>query len=140
MTARSSSVLTIGALARASGASVRAIRHYENMGLLQSQRGGNGYRLFSHAAAARIRQIRRLLALGFTLDEIHRFPACVLAADGAPLCPELDAVQRARLRDIERQIDALEHLRLRLLQSLRDGVPPPLVGAAPTPAPAPESA
>lgn len=117
--------ISIGALARQTGASVRSIRHYERRGLLSSLRGANGYRRYTGSAVPRVRQIRRLLALGFSLDDIRGFPACVLADDGAPLCPELNAVQRDRLREIEHRIRVLEQTRQRLLLTLGGGSPPP---------------
>jgi DNA-binding transcriptional MerR regulator len=125
-TALSRHVLGIGELARETGASVRAIRHYDEHGLLKSVRAGNGYRAFPPAAVAQVRQIRRLIATGFSLAEIQAFPDCMLLVDGAAMCPETSAAQRARLADIDRQIADLERRRARLIKTLNEGVAPPL--------------
>lgn len=119
-------VLGIGELARETGASVRAIRHYDAHGLLTSVRAENGYRAFPPAAIAQVRQIRRLIATGFSLAEIQAFPDCMLLVEGAAMCPETSAAQRARLGDIDRQIAELERRRARLLKTLSEGVAPPV--------------
>jgi DNA-binding transcriptional MerR regulator len=119
-------LLSIGELARRSGASVRSIRHYDEHGLLTSARAGNGYRMFPEATVSQVRQIRRLIAAGFSLAEIRAFPDCMRMIEGAGMCPETAPVQHRRLAAIERQIAELERRRARLLRTLREGVAPPL--------------
>ena len=119
-------LLSIGALARETGASVRSIRHYDENGLLASARGSNGYRMFPRTAVTQVRQIQRMIATGFSLAEIRSFPDCMLMIEGAISCSETTAVQRKRLASIERQIAELEQRRARLLKTLQDGVVPPL--------------
>lgn len=119
-------VLGIGELARETGASVRSIRHYDEHGLLASLRASNGYRAFPAAAVTQVRQIRRLIATGFSLAEIRAFPDCMLLVEGAAMCPETSSAQRMRLADIERQIADLERRRARLLKTLQEGIAPPL--------------
>ena len=106
--------LKIGALAKAAGVSVRSIRHYDEHGLLASTRAANGYRAFQDVAVTQVRQIQRLIAAGFTLDEIRSFPACMLLIDGAKACADISATQRKRLGMLEKQIEALEKQRQRL--------------------------
>lgn len=118
--------LSIGALARATGASVRSIRHYDEHGLLRSVRASNGYRSFAAIAITQVRQIQRMIATGFSLAEIRAFPDCMLLLDGAPSCSETTDAQRKRLASIERQIDDLERRRARLIKTLADGAVPPL--------------
>lgn len=120
------SVLSIGELARQTGASVRSIRHYDEHGLLTSDRACNGYRTFPPAAVTQVRQIQRMIATGFSLAEIRAFPDCMLMIEGAGSCPETTDVQRKRLASIERQIADLEQRRARLLKTLVDGVIPPV--------------
>ncbi|QWA11260.1 MerR family transcriptional regulator [Sodalis ligni] len=118
--------LTIGTLARETGASVRSIRYYDEHGLLTSYRTGNGYRAFPRAAVAQVKQIQRMIATGFTLAEIRAFPDCMLMIEGASSCAETTEVQRKRLLSIERQIADLERRRARLLKTLAEGAVPPL--------------
>jgi len=128
----SEQMLTIGRLSRATGASLRSIRHYDEHGLVTSVRARNGYRMFPRVAIAQVRQIQRMIATGFNLAEIRTFPECMRKIEGARSCAEAGAVQRKRLAVIERQIAELELRRARLLKSLADGVIPP-PGRGPSP-------
>ncbi|RZI61726.1 MAG: MerR family DNA-binding transcriptional regulator [Rubrivivax sp.] len=113
-----SALLSIGQLSRMSGVSVRAIRHYDELGLLASLRADNGYRKFRAGAAVQVRQIQRFLSTGFNLEEIRRFPGCMLVIEGALPCAETSPAQRERLALIEAQIADLERRRAQLLQML----------------------
>ncbi|ESS41492.1 MerR family transcriptional regulator [Burkholderia cenocepacia] len=119
-------LLTIGKLAQLTGASVRSIRHYDEHGLLASVRADNGYRLFPDKAVTQVKQIQRMIATGFTLDDIRGFPDCMLLIEGARSCDQITDVQRERLEAIDRQIADLEKRRARLVTMLRDGMVPPL--------------
>ncbi|ABK13486.1 MULTISPECIES: MerR family transcriptional regulator [Burkholderia] len=119
-------LLTIGKLAQLTGASVRSIRHYDEHGLLASVRADNGYRLFPDKAVTQVKQIQRMIATGFTLDDIRGFPDCMLLIEGARSCDQITDVQRERLEAIDRQIADLEKRRARLVKMLRDGAVPPL--------------
>ncbi|EOH6072605.1 MerR family transcriptional regulator [Burkholderia cenocepacia] len=119
-------LLTIGKLAQLTGASVRSIRHYDEHGLLASVRADNGYRLFPDKAVTQVKQIQRMIATGFTLDDIRGFPDCMLLIEGARSCDQITDVQRERLEAIDRQIAGLEKRRARLVKMLRDGTVPPL--------------
>lgn len=118
--------LTIGKLSQLTGASVRSIRHYDEHGLLASVRAANGYRMFPDKVVTQVKQIQRMIATGFTLDDIRGFPDCMLLIDGARSCDQITDVQRERLDAIERQIADLEKRRARLVKTLQDGAVPPL--------------
>ncbi|EPR9103606.1 MerR family transcriptional regulator [Cronobacter sakazakii] len=111
--------LTIGELAKATGVSARSIRHYHNNDLLAAVRACNGYRYFDMQAITQVRQIQRLIATGFSVAEIRRFPDCMLLIEGATFCPETQAIQYQRLKEIEDQISELEQRKARLLETLR---------------------
>ncbi|WP_175682040.1 MerR family transcriptional regulator [Burkholderia cenocepacia] len=119
-------LLTIGKLAQLTGASVRSIRHYDEHGLLASVRADNGYRLFPDKAVTQVKQIQRMIATGFTLDDIRGFPDCMLLIEDARSCDQITDVQRERLEAIDRQIADLEKRRARLVKMLQDGTVPPL--------------
>ncbi|RQU77688.1 MerR family transcriptional regulator [Burkholderia cenocepacia] len=119
-------LLTIGKLAQLTGASVRSIRHYDEHGLLASVRADNGYRLFPDKAVTQVKQIQRMIATGFTLDDIRGFPDCMLLIEGARSCDQITDVQRERLEAIDRQIADLEKRRARLVKMLREGTVSPL--------------
>ncbi|MEK2606858.1 MerR family transcriptional regulator [Burkholderia arboris] len=118
--------LTIGELAQLTGASVRSIRHYDEHGLLASVRAANGYRMFPDKVVTQVKQIQRMIATGFTIDDIRGFPDCMLLIDGARSCDQITDVQRERLEAIDRQIADLEKRRARLVKTLQDGAVPPL--------------
>lgn len=113
-------VLKIGALAKAAGVSVRAIRHYDQHGLLASARADNGYRAFPATAITQVKQIQRLIATGFSVDEIRSFPECMLLIEGAKACTNISETRRKRLEMLERQIETLEKQRQRLRAMLME--------------------
>lgn len=62
----------IGELAKRAGVSVRTLRHYDAIGLLEpSQTTQAGYRLYDETAIAQLEQILYFRELGFALDEIR---------------------------------------------------------------------
>lgn len=69
--------LRIGVLAEATGTTPRALRHYEQAGLITSERAANGYRLYDAAVAVRVRNIRHLVDAGLTLDDVRVFLPCL---------------------------------------------------------------
>lgn len=69
---------SIGELARASGVSVRALHHYDAVGLLCPLRAAaNGYRVYTRADALRLQEILYYRAAGMPLAEI----SALLAGD-----------------------------------------------------------
>jgi DNA-binding transcriptional MerR regulator len=66
--------LTIGQLARLSGLTPRALRHYDKLGVLRPAEvsDGNGYRLYDRDQVETARQIRVLRELEVPLDEVRR--------------------------------------------------------------------
>jgi len=122
----SQELLTIGQLSQLTGASVRSIRHYDEHGLLASVRASNGYRMFPERAVTQVKQVQRMIATGFTIDDIRGFPDCMLLIEGARSCDQITDVQRARLEAIDRQIADLEKRRERLIKTLLEGAVPPV--------------
>jgi DNA-binding transcriptional MerR regulator len=105
---------------------VRSIRHYDEHGLLASVRASNGYRMFPDKAVTQVKQIQRMIATGFTIDDIRGFPDCMLLIEGARSCDQVNDAQRQRLDAIERQIADLERRRARLIKTLSEGTVPPV--------------
>jgi DNA-binding transcriptional MerR regulator len=122
----SQELLTIGQLSQLTGASVRSLRHYDEHGLLASVRASNGYRMFPEKAVTQVKQIQRMIATGFTIDDIRGFPDCMLLIEGARSCDQITEVQRVRLEAIDRQIADLEKRRARLVKTLLEGAVPPV--------------
>src|SRR5262245_21347759 len=65
---------TIGELARDAGVTLRALRFYQNKGLLTPRRNGSA-RLFTHEDRDRLDLILQGKRLGFTLTEIREMLA-----------------------------------------------------------------
>lgn len=64
----------VGKLSRRTGVSVRALHHYDEIGLLSpSLRSESGYRLYTETDVARLQQILSLRTLGFSLEESGEF-------------------------------------------------------------------
>ena len=65
--------MQIGEVAEQTGLSLRTIRYYEEVGLVTpSARTSGGFRLYSETDVARLRLIRRMKPLEFTLEEMRR--------------------------------------------------------------------
>jgi MerR family transcriptional regulator, thiopeptide resistance regulator len=102
--------LRIGELARGAGVTVRALHHYDSLGLLvPSQRTQAGHRLYSPADVQRLYRLLALRGVGLPLDEIG---VLLDREDGLA-----DSVRR-HLDRVEQQLGALEELRLRLTRLL----------------------
>ncbi|WFE31196.1 MerR family transcriptional regulator [Micromonospora sp. WMMD975] len=118
--------MRIGEVARAMGCTPRALRHYEERGLIVSTRAMNGYREYDPAVVTRVRNIRHLLDAGLTLDDVRVFLPCL---DGdvaaAPPSPAGLKVGRDRLAVLNARIAAQITVRDRLAAALHAAAPPP---------------
>jgi DNA-binding transcriptional MerR regulator len=93
----------VGELARRTGVSVRALHHYDEIGLLApSHRSGSGYRLYTEADVVRLQQIMSLRTLGFSLVEAREF---LQRSDVTP-----DRVLRLHIAHLQEQIAAQQSL------------------------------
>jgi len=108
-----------GELARACGISTDTLRHYERMGVLpKPQRTSAGYRQYPAEAVARVRTVRRALAIGFSLAELARFMRA--RARGGTPCREVRALAVSKLADLERQLEDLTILRDQMRKLVAD--------------------
>ncbi|WP_218929573.1 MerR family transcriptional regulator [Streptomyces sp. Rer75] len=112
--------MRIGELAKATGTTPRALRHYEQAGLISSERAPNGYRVYDERAVVRVRNIRYLLASGLTLDDVQAFLPC-LDGDVAAAPPSDKGLRVAweRLAVLNERIAAQTEARDRLESALR---------------------
>ncbi|MFD9724758.1 MerR family transcriptional regulator [Streptomyces sp. NPDC059072] len=115
--------MLIGDLAKATGTTARALRHYEQAGLISSERASNGYRVYDERAVVRVGNIRYLLAAGLTLDDVRVFLPC-LDGDVAAASPSDKGlrVARQRLAVLDRRITAQTEARDRLEIALQQAV------------------
>jgi len=98
---------TVGDLAKLTGITVRALHHYDEIGLVvPSERSSAGYRLYSDADVRRLQQVLLFRELGLPLDEIAA--AIDSAADRADLLRqhrEALLTKRARLDAMVSAVD-----------------------------------
>lgn len=109
-------MLKVGELAQRSGLTVRALHHYDQIGLLvPSARSESGYRLYTAADVARLHAIQALHGLGVPLGQIGG----LLASDGS----DLPAIVARQIRALDSQIAQATALRerLTLLGEVLDG-------------------
>lgn len=104
-------MLTIGDLARLAGTTVRAVRHYHAIGLLdEPPRDKSGYRRYGSAALIRVLRIRRMREIGLPLDRIGELLGGPVTAMHAAL-DELDAELAEQAEQIAARRTALARLR-----------------------------
>ncbi|MFJ8824305.1 MerR family transcriptional regulator [Streptomyces sp. NPDC102467] len=121
--------MRIGEAAAAAGTTPRALRFYEQRGLLSPPvRTASGQREYGPGEVVQVRIIRDLLALGLTVEDLRgsadRLP--LLAQDPPPRCaaPEPGApapsVVARRLSALDAEIDRLTELRENLARRAHD--------------------
>ncbi|MER5755509.1 MerR family transcriptional regulator [Streptomyces sp. NPDC002088] len=115
--------MLIGDLAARTGTTTRALRYYEEQGLLDSERTSAGYRVYGPGAVARVHNIRDLLASGFTVENVKSFVR-FLDADLPEVfaysasCAANYAVGAQRVADLEERIAALGRMRDTLVRRM----------------------
>ncbi|KMS88370.1 MULTISPECIES: MerR family transcriptional regulator [Streptomyces] len=104
-------LIRIGEVARGAGVSVRAVRYYEQQGLLTPERSPSGQRLYRQEAISLVRFFQQMFAAGLTSRTITELLPCWDSG-------HTDADQRAMLRvereRIQAKINDLEAARDRL--------------------------
>jgi DNA-binding transcriptional MerR regulator len=111
--------LQAGELARRTGVSKDALRFYERQGLLpRPERLPNNYRVYPAGAVERVLWIRRVLAAGFTIEELGRILA-ERERGGVP-CRKVRDLGAAKLAEMEERIQELETARDALRSLMRD--------------------
>lgn len=115
--------MRIGELAERTGVTARALRHYEDIGLLPARRAVNGYRTYDETDQRIVAQIRSLVEIGFALEETRPFVDCLRDGhDSGDSCtPSLHAY-REKMREIEACIERLQDAHARLSGQLHDAL------------------
>lgn len=102
-------------IAELAGTSLRAVRHYHEVGLLaEPERKANGYKQYGVAHLVRVLRIKRLTDLGFSLSQI----AAMGEADDHP-----EEALRTLDAELAATIERLQRIRLELGVILRQSVP-----------------
>lgn len=112
--------LTIGELAARSGIAASALRYYDRLGLLQSERTYGNQRRFPRAELRRVAFIRVAQRVGLSLDEI-RDAMAMLPEGRTPTRGDWARLSRAWRSRLDDQIQLMERLRDRLASCIGCG-------------------
>jgi MerR family transcriptional regulator, thiopeptide resistance regulator len=101
--------------AELAGVTVKALHHYDRLGLLQTGRSGSGYRLYSEQDLERLEQIVALKFLGLPLKQIR------IVLDRAALeLPDALRLQRRALQEKRALLDRA----IRAIQAAEESLEP----------------
>ncbi|MGW5261317.1 MerR family transcriptional regulator [Microbispora sp. NPDC004025] len=120
--------MRIGDAAAAAGTTPRALRLYEQRGVLPPpRRTPAGQREYGPREIARIRLVRQLLALGLTIEDVARcadrldlLEGDTLPPYGSPGCTGGSGVVQRRIATLDAEIARLTELRDRLASSVTE--------------------
>lgn len=106
--------MRIGEVARRAGVSTRALRYYEEQGLLASERTHRGQRVYPDSAVERVRLIQQLFTAGLPSRVIVKLMPCIEAGQASSEVFELMAAERERITaaiaDLAAARDTLDHM------------------------------
>jgi MerR family transcriptional regulator, copper efflux regulator len=111
--------LYIGRVAQFTGASRKAIRYYESIGLLPPVARRGQYRVYSERDVFLVHMIKHTQSYGFSLAELKKLVAAKARSRGFPLKLAEAMVARKRIA-LRQQIADIRALDKRLVQLTRD--------------------
>lgn len=114
-------LLRIGDLARATGKTTRALRYYEELGLLRpASHSQGGFRLYRQEDIKRVELIDRLQQLGLSLDHIREIIAAwEIGESGEDVATELIRLLQKSLQDVHRQMAKLKKMEGDIVEALQ---------------------
>ena len=104
--------MNVGDAAERSGLPAKTIRYYEEIGLIQPARAGNGYRDYSGDDIHRLAFLRRARNLGFSIDDCRQLMALYQDRDRAS--HDVREIAAAHVRAIEEKVRELQSMRATL--------------------------
>lgn len=113
-------MMYIGELAELTGATQKAIRHYESLGLIPVPSRKGKYRVYSDKDVVLIKMIRRAQAVGFNLAELKELVALKAKSNRFPIkmANGLIARKREKLRKDMSEIMSLDQRLIELQDEL----------------------
>lgn len=106
--------MQISELARRARVSSRALRHYEEVGLLVPERTPGGYRDYDPADVDVVARIRLMLDAGLGTTQIRRYLSCVAAGEDGHdviLCADLRGALDAVAQRLDDETQRIERTR-----------------------------
>lgn len=111
--------MKIGQVAEQAGVSVDTIRFYERRGVLpRPARRASGYRMYTEETFERIRLVKALQALGFTLDEV--IDALRTVDQGLENCSSQRWRLEAVLERLDRKLEEIQRVRAGVISVLNN--------------------
>lgn len=104
--------MNIGHAARASGLPAKTIRYYEDIGLVEPARRGNGYRAYSDANLHNLRFLARARSLGFSIEDCRKLLS--LYEDRHRASADVKKMAQAHIVGIEEKIAQLAGMKATL--------------------------
>ena len=111
---------SIKTIAEKTGKTSRALRYYEQLGILSpDSRTDAGYRMYSDKAVFKVEWIDKLNRLGFSLPEIKNFLLSFESIECASdLMNQMGALYQEKLIEVQQQIVQLQQLATELQESI----------------------
>jgi len=106
--------LKIGDVAKQTGIAVGALRYYESLGLLHSERGDNGYRYYQPEAVHQVQFIKKAQTLGFSLEDIGEI--LTVHHQGNVPCQFVQALLQTKIQQLDAQIEQMVAFKAELEQ------------------------
>ncbi|WP_410586074.1 MerR family transcriptional regulator [Amycolatopsis sp. lyj-23] len=113
--------MRIGELSKATGVSTRALRYYEQQGLLRSERRTNGYREYAPESVEVVAFVQDMFHAGLSSDVVRDILPCARDEHPRGDCTELLARVRRVRDDLVRQERQIAERRRRLDTYLAEG-------------------
>jgi MerR family redox-sensitive transcriptional activator SoxR len=113
-------MLNIGSLAKRSGVATSALRFYEELGLIRSERNSSGHRRYAQAVIRRVAFIVFAQKVGMTLEEIGTELA-KLPSQRVPERSDWAKLSGGWTRRIDERIAELERLRAGITECIGCG-------------------
>jgi DNA-binding transcriptional MerR regulator len=112
------SIRRIGEFAALAGVTADTIRYYETIQLLPAaSRTSAGYRLYDDNDLTRVRFVKQAQSLGLSLAEIKTL---LTARGGAKECRQVRDLLRAKIIQLDQQVDVLRAFRRTLADHLEE--------------------
>jgi DNA-binding transcriptional MerR regulator len=104
--------MRIGELARHTGVTRKALRYYEEVGLLEAGRLPNGYRDYDERDVRLVREVRALSTLGIGAERARPFVECLISGrEHGDDCAAPLEVYRSAIVELDDRIAALSERR-----------------------------
>ncbi|MCL1052097.1 MerR family DNA-binding protein [Shewanella abyssi] len=110
--------MKIGEVAKLTDLSVKSIRYYHDISLVEGRKNDNGYREYSQKEVDSLGFIQHCRALGFTLEDCKALLDLQQNTDRN--AADVKALAQHHLDDIEQKIDKLSNLSRQLRHLIKD--------------------